>query len=81
MSEFDDYVRKLTESKLPEIKDGVKVRSMLKTEDLRLIRKGFVALIRSGEVSKIVDVKFSDGDRACALLKRMLRKVKKEGKL
>lgn len=39
--------KKLTEGKLPEIKDGVKVRSTLRTEDLRLIRKGFVALIKS----------------------------------
>ena len=76
MSEYDDYVRKLTEGKLPEIKDGVKVRSMLKTDDLRLIRKGFVALIRSDEVGKMVDIKVRDGERACALLKRMLRKVK-----
>ena len=76
MSEYDDYIKKLTESKLPEIEDGVKVRSVLKTEDLRLIRKGFVALIRNDEVGKLVDIKVSDGERACALLKRMLRKVK-----
>ena len=76
MSEYDDYVKKLTEGKLPEIKDGVIVHSRLKAEDLRLIRKGFIALIRSDEVGKLVDIKVSDGERACALLKRMLRKVK-----
>ncbi len=41
MSEYDDYIKKLTEGKLPEIKDGVIVHSRLKAEDLRLIRKGF----------------------------------------
>lgn len=76
MSEYEDYIRKLTEGKLPEIKDGVIIRSRLRTEDLRLIRKGFLALIRSDEVGRMVDSKVSDGDRACALLKRMLRRVK-----
>ena len=76
MSEYDDYVRKLTESKLTEVKDGVAVRPLLKTDDLRLIRKGFVALIRADEVGKLVDIKVSDGERACELLKRMLRRVK-----
>lgn len=76
MSEYDDYIKKLTEGKLPEIKDGVKVHTTLKTDDLRLIRKGFVTLIRNDEVGKLVDIKVSDGERACALLKRMLRKVK-----
>jgi len=72
----EDYIKRLTESKLPEIKDGIVVHSRLRSEDLRLIRKGFLALIRSDEVGKLVDSKVSDGDRACALLKRMLRRVK-----
>ncbi len=79
MSEYDDYVKKLTESRLPEIEGGVKVRCVLGTEDLRLIRKGFLALIRSGEVAKMVDIRVSDGERGCVLLKRMLRKVKNNG--
>ncbi len=73
---MEDYIKRLTEGNLPEIEDGVKVHTTLKTEDLRLIRKGFEALIRSDEVGKLVDAEVSDGERACALLKRMLRKVK-----
>jgi hypothetical protein len=76
LREIDDYIKRLTESKLPEIKDGVKVHSVLRTEDLRLIRKGFLALIRSDEIGKMVDGKVRDGERACELLKRILRKVK-----
>ena len=73
---MEDYIKRLTEGRLPEIKDGVKVRSTLRTEDLRLIRKGFLALIISDEVAKLVNFKVNDSKKACELLKRMLRKVK-----
>ena len=54
----------------PEIRDGVKVRSELKTEDLRLIKRAFVVYCESGKASV-----FEEG-RMMLLMKRMLRKVK-----
>lgn len=53
----------------PEIKDGVEVRSIFKTDDLRLIRDVFADYCRSGLAgSKEVKLRY--------LLKRMLRRVK-----
>ena len=65
----DDVVEDLLEEQFAEIKEGVEVRSLLKTDDLRLIRKAFIGYIRSG----------GDGTDEVALrslMKRMLRKVK-----
>ncbi|MFC2019375.1 tyrosine-type recombinase/integrase [Chloroflexota bacterium] len=53
----------------PEIKEGVEVRSLLKWEDLMLIRKGFIEMAVSDKYSK-------DVSRAKDLMRRMLRKVK-----
>ncbi len=53
---------------LPVIKDGITVRSRLRSEDLRLIRMAFV---RYAEVASYCDVV-----RCSDLLWRMLRKVK-----
>lgn len=74
--EYRTFVRKVMEEALPEIKDGVETRTVLRNEDLKLIRKGFVALIRREKVGGLVSCKISDGERACWLLKRILRKVK-----
>ena len=57
-------------AEFPEIKDGVKVRSELKTEDLRLIKRAFMAYCESGKASV-----FEEG-RMMLLMKRMLRRVK-----
>jgi len=54
----------------PEIRDGVQVHSRLKTEDLRLIRRAFIAYCESGKASI-----FEEG-RMMFLMKRMLRRVK-----
>jgi len=72
----EDTYKRIMEGQLPEIVEGVEVRPLLKTEDLRLIRKGFVALIRSGIDCNLLDFTDRDDARARDLLKRMLRKVK-----
>jgi len=72
----EDTYKRIMEGQLPEIVEGVEVRPLLKTEDLRLIRKGFVALIRSGVDYDLLDFTDRDDARARDLLKRMLRKVK-----
>lgn len=53
----------------PEIRDGIKVHSALDSDDLRLIRKAFIALAGYGEFSREVG-------QGRLLMKRMLRKVK-----
>jgi hypothetical protein len=53
----------------PEIKDGVEVRPLLKTEDLKLIRWCFINCIRNGEAG------IAEG-KMRGLVKRMLRKVR-----
>lgn len=75
MDRFEDLVDRLFSKRygdsepLPEIKDGTKVTSRLKTDDLRLIREAFEVYRRSGLAgSKEVEMRH--------LLKRMLRKVK-----
>jgi integrase len=59
----------LTEEMFPEIDEGIKVRPLFKTEDLRMIRRVFVSYARSnagnGEIYDCQD-----------LMKRMLRKSK-----
>lgn len=64
-----DVVVDLLEEQFAEVDDGVEVRPLLKTEDLRLVRMAFIGFIRSGEAgSSEVAMRY--------LLKRMLRKVK-----
>jgi integrase len=58
----------LVDDMFPEIKDGVEVRSVFKTDDLRLIRRAFIGYVRSGHAR-------SDELKLRLLLKRMLRKV------
>jgi len=58
----------LTEQ-FPEIGEAVKVRPLLKADDLRLMRKCFIGYIRNGLAG-------SDEVRYRELMKRMLRKVK-----
>ena len=61
-----DAVDTLLTGEMGEIPDGVSVRPLLKTEDLRLVRKVFVDYVGRG----------GDGSmEAVRLLKRMLRKV------
>jgi len=59
----------LLDEQFPEIEDGVEVRSLLKTEDLRLIRRAFLGYIRSGHAG-------CDEVSLKSMMKRMLRKVK-----
>lgn len=53
----------------PEIVDGVEVRSVFKTEDLRLLRRVFIGYAKGNEHN-------GDVARSRELMKRMLRKVK-----
>lgn len=53
----------------PEVGEGVEVRPLLRTEDLRLIRDGFLAMYDSRRYSKGVG-------KARELMKRVLRKVR-----
>lgn len=62
-------IEDLLEEQFAEIKEGVEVRSLLKTGDLRLMRKAFIGYIRSGADG-------ADEADLRLLLKRMLRKVK-----
>jgi len=65
-AEVADAVDTLLTGEMGEIPDGVSVRPLLKTEDLRLVRKVFVDYVgRGGEGAM----------EAVRLLKRMLRKV------
>jgi integrase len=63
-----DVVDDLLVEMFPEIGDGVAVRPLLKTEDLMLIRKGFVEMAARERYS-------GDVGRARELMKRMLRRV------
>ena len=72
MSELDDLMRRLGRSDFPEYRDideGIVVRPLLKTDDLKLIRRAFEGYARSGLAGSDV-VKCRD------LFRRMLRKVK-----
>lgn len=59
----------LVEEMFPEIRDGVEVRSVFKTDELRLMRRAFVGYVRSGYAN-------GDGAKLRFLLTRMLRKAK-----
>lgn len=69
MSEFEELFEKVGSSRFPEIGEGVRVRPLLKTDDLRLIRRVFVGYIRTGGAG-------GDEVRCRALFKRMLRRVR-----
>jgi len=65
----DDGFAELVGDMFPMIREGTKVHSKLKYEDLMLIREGFIELARRDRYS-------SEVGKARLLLKRMLRKVK-----
>jgi len=60
--ELDGLLRDL----FPGVKDGVAVRTVLRSEDLRLVRDAFICYARHNNDGKVT--------RASALMKRMLRK-------
>jgi integrase len=64
-----DGVDDLLVEMFPEIGVGVKIRPLLKSDDLMLIRKGFMEMAIRGRYS-------ADVGKARELLKRMLRRVK-----
>jgi len=53
----------------PKVSESVTIRPLLKTEDLELIRKGFIEMAYGRRFS-------GDVGKARELMKRMLRKVK-----
>lgn len=59
----DDMLEEL----IPEVADGISVRPLLKTEDLRLMRRVFIMYIRGGDVG-------NDDVRLRELMRRFLRK-------
>lgn len=61
----------LTEELFSGISDGVEVRPLLKTEDLRLIRKVFISYAK-------LDIANGDTYKCSELFKRMLRKYKRK---
>lgn len=65
----DSGIDEIVGDMFPEIGEDVAVRPLLKTEDLVLIRKGFVELAVKGRYS-------GDVGKARELMKRMLRRVK-----
>ena len=65
-----DVVNDFLNEEFREIDDGMVVRSRLKADDLRLLRRAFIGYIRSG-------VAGSDEAKCRDLFKRMLRR---EGK-
>jgi len=67
--EVVDQVVDFLDEQFPEISDGVAVRPLLKTEDLRLMRRLFMVAIRSNGAG-------SDEMRARVLMKRIIKKVK-----
>jgi hypothetical protein len=64
-----DVVDDLAVEMFPDVADGVAVRPLLKAEDLRLIRRGFVEMEMSGRFG-------TDVGKAVELMRRMLRRVK-----
>lgn len=64
-----EVVDELVVEMFPDVADGVAVRPLLKKEDLRLIRKGFMEMAAREQYS-------GDVGRARELMKRMLRRVK-----
>jgi len=67
--EDDSVVDEMALEMFPDVGQGVEIRPLLKSEDLELIRKGFLALAGGGEYN-------GDVSKARVLLKRMLRKVR-----
>ncbi len=67
--EVVDQVVDFLDEQFPEISDDVAVRPLLKTEDLRLMRRLFMVAIRSNGAG-------SDEMRARVLMRRMLKRVK-----
>ena len=65
-----DGIDDLIVEMFPEISEGVAIRPLLKTEDLILIRKGFMEMAVKGKYS-------GDVGRARKLMKRMLRRVRR----
>ena len=65
---ISDEVDELIVEMFPDIDEGVSVRPMLKTEDLKLIRKGFMEMTIRGRYS-------ADAGKARELMKRMMRRV------
>ena len=64
-----EMVVELPDGQLPNIPDDVAIRPLLRTEDLKLIRKGFEYWIGSGRA-------LSSEVKCRKLLQRVLRKVK-----
>jgi len=69
MLDFEALFKKLGSCGFPDIGDGIEVRPLLKTDDLRLIRRAFIGYCMSGLAG-------ADEVKAKDLMKRMLRKVK-----
>ncbi len=65
----DDGFNEVVGDMFPEIREGVEVRSRLRTEDLMLIRKGFIEMAVSDRYSR-------DVAKAKDLMKRMIRKIR-----
>lgn len=65
----DDGFDEVVGDMFPEIREGVEVRSRLRTEDLMLIRKGFIEMAVSDRYSR-------DVAKAKDLMKRMIRKIR-----
>jgi len=65
----DDGFAEVVSDMFPEISEGIIIHSRLRSEDLRLIREGFIELARNDRYS-------SEVGKARLLMKRMLRKVK-----
>ena len=65
----DDGFDEVVGDMFPEISEGIIIHSRLRSEDLSLIREGFIELARNDRYSREVG-------KARLLLKRMLRKVK-----
>ena len=65
----DDGFAEVVSDMFPEISEGIIIHSRLRSEDLRLIREGFIELARNDRYS-------SEVGKARLLMRRMLRKVK-----
>lgn len=65
-----DVVDDFLDEQFPDIGDGVKVRSVFSSEELKLVRRAFIGYLRFGKKLG------NDEPKLKALMKRMLRKVK-----
>ncbi len=68
--EVVEWVIDLTEDMFPEVVDGIEIRSLLRTEDLRLLRRVFIHYAKS-------DMANGDVSKCRQLMERMMRKAKK----